>query len=108
MLSSSDGVWSAALVSDLDVSADVVEASVDVDVEGARVRLELDDGSGDYSSYRQRFPRAAAAGRAAGADAWLRDVGRERDQFDARVRVLGRVKSRLLSGAQPRLVLRVP
>jgi hypothetical protein len=51
MLVAADGVWSATRLDDLDVSADVVEASVDCDNAGAIARVELDNSAGKYTAY---------------------------------------------------------
>ncbi len=52
-LASSDGVWLTSLpaFAELDVSADVVEARVRADQEGAVVELELDNSAGAYTAY---------------------------------------------------------
>jgi hypothetical protein len=51
MLVASDGVWAGTLLPSIDVSADVLEATVDCDTEGARARIELDNSAGQYTAY---------------------------------------------------------
>jgi hypothetical protein len=51
ILVSSDGVWSAERLDDLDVSAGVVEAAVECDRDGATARVELDNSGGGYTTY---------------------------------------------------------
>ena len=52
-LSTPAGVWLAALegIATLDVSADVVAVAVDIDEDDGRVRLELDNAAGGYTSH---------------------------------------------------------
>jgi hypothetical protein len=51
ILVSSDGVWSAERLDDLDVSAEVVEAAVECDRDGATAWVELDNSGGRYTAY---------------------------------------------------------
>lgn len=51
VLVASDGVWSASRLDDLDVSADVLEAAVDSDRNGAVARVELENSAGKYTMY---------------------------------------------------------
>jgi hypothetical protein len=52
-LTSPDGVWLSAVpgYAELDVSADVVKASVRVDADGAAVEVDLDNATGSYTAY---------------------------------------------------------
>jgi hypothetical protein len=51
ILVSSNGVWSATRLADIDVSDDVLEAHVECDADGSRARVELDNSDGQYTAY---------------------------------------------------------
>ena len=51
VLAASDGVWGGVFLPSLDVSADVLEATVDCTSDSARARVELDNSAEQYTAY---------------------------------------------------------